>query len=359
MRLLVILLLATCAISTPALGAPLTVRIDASAAEAVLTAVSDPNLTRHRALAIARLPGNEALIRKGRSYGLKVDEHTFARALLSTAQGRPDRDDRYLSFDRVRADAQRIQAALAVLQAPSSKTSERVRARIASFSPSALEGAVTGYFVVGGSAGGFAFSEPEFFLNLAYFPSAPLAATIMEHEMFHAVQNMALAANPKTAEGRSCAARVANADRLAALFDPLMKEGTASYVGDLLALPEAGDAELQKERAEFARKVERIGRSVTLLSLSTHAAATGAPIADDDVYALGFYGDELLYPLGYLMAQAIVEELGNSVIGSLIRKPGAVFIDHYIRLKNYGSDKAPKLGPIVEQAARRLAICGA
>lgn len=359
MRLIVTLLLASLIIMTPALAAPLTVRVDASAAEAVLAAVRDPKLTPIRALEIARLPGNAALVRKGRSYGLKMDEHRFARALLSTAQGRPNEDEQYFHFSRVLANASRIGAALAALKAPTAKTLERVRARIASFTPSTVNGNVTGFIVVGGSSGGFAFGEPEFFLNLAYVPSAPLATTIMEHEMFHAVQNMALAAERSSARAPACASRVANADRLAAIFDPLMKEGTASFVGDLLALPEMGDAVMMKERAEFARKVERVGRSVTLLSLSAHAAATGAAVGDDGIYVLGFYGDELLYPLGYLMAKAIAEELGASSIGSFIGKPGATFIDRYIRLKAYGSDKAPHLGPIVEQAARQLARCAA
>jgi hypothetical protein len=140
------------------------------------------------------LPGNAGLIRKGRSYGLKVDEQRFAEALLSAAQGRPSEDERYFRFASVLADAPRIGAALAVLQAPTSHTLERVRARIALFGPPTGGGGVSGYIVVGGSSGGFAFAEPEFFLNLAYFPSAPLATTIMEHEIFHAVQNMAEAA---------------------------------------------------------------------------------------------------------------------------------------------------------------------
>jgi hypothetical protein len=353
------LLMAGLFITAPAFAGPVTVRVDASAAEAVLAALRDPKLTRDRALAISRLPGNAGLIRKGRSYGLKVDEQRFAEALLSAAQGRPSEDERYFRFASVLADAPRIGAALAVLLAPTSHTLERVRARIALFGPPTGGGGVSGYIVVGGSSGGFAFAEPEFFLNLAYFPSAPLATTIMEHEMFHAVQNMAEAAERGRVKKMSCTAHPPNADRLAALFDPLMKEGTASLVGDLLALPEAGDAEIQKERSSFARKVERVAHSVTLLSLSTHAAATGASIADDDIYALGFYGDELLYPLGYVMAKALAEELGPASIGSLVGKPGAAFIERYIGLRRYGSNTAPSLGPIVERAARELSSCAA
>lgn len=357
MRLLVWLLLAALFIARPASATPLTVQIDVSAAEAVLAAVRDPKLTRHRALVIARLPGNVALVRKGLSYGLKMNEQTFVNALLAAAQGRPAEDDLYFRFARVRAEAGRIGAALAALQAPALDTLGRVRTRIAKFTPPTVGGGVTGYIIVGGSAGGFAFGEPEFFLNLAYFPSAPLATTIMEHEMFHAVQNLASAAGRRPAGASACLSRVANAVRLAALFDPLMREGTASFVGDLLALPENGDAEVQKERAEFARKVERVSRSVSLLALSTHAAATDAAITDEEIYALGFYGDELLYPLGYVMAKAIAKEYGPSMIGQLIGKPGAMFVQRYVGLKSYGSDEAPRLGPIVERAAPQLASC--
>jgi hypothetical protein len=60
MRLVLMLLMAGLFITAPAFAGPVTVRVDASAAEAVLAALRDPKLTRDRALAISRCRGTPA-----------------------------------------------------------------------------------------------------------------------------------------------------------------------------------------------------------------------------------------------------------------------------------------------------------
>ncbi len=136
-------------------------------------------------------------------------------------------------------------------------------------------------------------------------------------------------------------------------------EGTASYVGDILALPERGaDETLTRERARFARNVGLVSRSVTQLELSVHGLDTGAAVSPDEVYALGFYGDEVMYSLGYVMARAIAKEQGDAAIGALIGQPGVMFVERYVRLKGYGkSDEMPTLKPGTVQWADRISAC--
>lgn len=263
------------------------------------------------------------------------------------------------NFGRVRDNAAQIQATLARLEDPASSLLPGVRARIAAFTPPGLHGHVTGYLVVGGTSGGFAFGDPEFFLNLDRFASAPLATTVMQHELFHAVQGIARTAlAPSMSAAAACMARIPHSEELAQLFASLEMEGSASLVGDVASMPAGLDAPTDEARKKARRNVELVGRSVTLLELSAHGLTTGAQVSYDQMYELGFYGDEVLYALGYVMARAIAAEEGSGAIAALTGRPGALFVQRYRNLKGYGKLEAvPTLFPATLRTAEQLAAC--
>ena len=311
------------------------------------------------ALRIAALPGNQGLIRKARSYGRPGTQELFANALMAAAR-RDDAaaDPGKFRFGPVRDHAAQIRRTLAALEDPSANLLTTAKARIAGFTPAGVSGHVTGYLIVGGTSGGFAFGDPQFFLNLERFPSAALAATIMQHELFHAVQGLARSGRHASAPDLTCMAQIPKSKELAQLFDALETEGSASLVGDVAAIPAGTDAESDKERAKALRNVGQVSASITLLELSTHALTTGAQVSYDDVYALGFYGDEVLYTLGYVMARAIAAEEGKGAIAELTGQPGALFVQRYRRLKSYGkSHTVPVLFPATLRSADQLAAC--
>lgn len=353
--LFIVLLLA---VATPATAADLKLTIDASAARAVLDALETPTLDRERALVIAHMPGNQGLIRKARSYGRQADEASFAAALVAVAHGDTAYQDASgFAFARVVPHIAQLRRVLAELENPATGLIEQARRRIALFTPPTLATAITGYFVVGGTSGGFAFGDPEFFLNLDYSPDATLATTILEHELYHAVQGVAAPPKPRLTAIAQCLKRAATPPHLDDLFGALVQEGTASAVGDVLALPKDMTGPAADERKKFARNVAMVDRSVTLLALSTHALATRA-VGYDPIYALGFYGDEILYALGYVMAKAIEREQGPQAIAALLTDPtGADFINRYRALKAYGSEGAPKLDARTLAWAARMARC--
>jgi hypothetical protein len=252
-----------------------TVTVDTDSTKAVLDAVLNPALTMAEALRIAALPGNQGLIRKARSYGRPGTDELFAKALVAAAH-RDDaaEDPGKFRFGPVRDHAAQIRATLAKLEDPASNLLARVKARIAEFTPSSLSGHATGYLIVGGTSGGFAFGGPEFFLK------------------------------------------------------------------------------------QVIRNVGQAGRSSTLLELSIHGLTTRAKLSYDDIYALGFYGDQVLYGLGYVMARAIAAEEGKGAIAALTGRPGALFVQRYRKLKSYGkSEDVPVLFPATLQAAEQLAAC--
>lgn len=334
----------------------LAVKVDAEAARAVLAAVRNPALTETEALAIARLPGNQGLIRKVRSYNRPADDNRLAEALLAAARHRASAEDANYKFAAVRDAADKIAPVVEALADPASLAG--VQARIALFTPGRVKGAAAGYLIAGGPAGGFAFGEPEFYLNVARFPAASLARVIMAHELYHGVQGLAMELRPASAAAKACLAKMPEAENLGNLFASLQQEGMASYVGDVLALP-AGDLDAKTARDKAQRGVDLVERSVTLLALSTHALTSGSAIAYEDIYGLGFYGDEILYSLGYVMVRAIAKEGGNAAVAELIDQPGAAFVMRYVSLANYGKGKdAPEIDPVTVTWAKRLAECG-
>jgi hypothetical protein len=337
------------------------VTVDASAAKAVLTALANPALTKAEAMRIAGLPGNQGLIRKARSYGRPSTNELFADALVNAARHDDAAPDpARFRFGRVRDHAAQIRTTLAQLEDPASDLLTGVKARFVQFTPAGLGGYVTGHLVAGGTSGGFAFGGPEFFLDINRVPSAALASTIMQHELFHAVQGIARASQKPSAATAPCMAKIPHGGELSQLFASLEMEGSASLVGDLTAMKPGIDAASDDARNKALRNAELVDRSSTLLELSVHGLNTGAQVSYDDIYALGFFGDEVLYGLGFVMARAIVAEKGAGAIADLTGKPGALFVQRYRNLKSYGkSDAVPLLKAETLRSAEQLAACAA
>ena len=357
MRIVLALLLGL-ACATSARAQAVAVKLDADTARAVLTAVQDPGLTRAQALTIAHLPGNQGLVRKQKSYGVEADEGRLADALIAAAHHQPSAaGDRY-AFDKVRDNAPAIAKALDALMDPNAHTVEQVKRRLALFTPPRVKGEVSGYLIAGGNSGGFAFGEPDFYLNMARFPSAPFARVILAHELYHAVRG--LASPPLSARDRrqQCIGKFPAGKDLDSLFEDLADEGIASYVGDVLATPPGDDAIAAEQYKHLTNNVRWVTRSATLLELSVHALSSNSSLSYDDIYALGFYDDEILYALGYLMAKAIAAERGPGAVAELIDQPGSAMVLAYAGLNSYGAGKeTPKLHPETVEWAKKLQTC--
>ncbi len=331
--------------------------IDAESARAVLAAVSDPALTRERALEVARLPGNQGLIEKVKSYGRKADDDLLADALLAAARHEVSVADEDYGFAKVRDNAAVIQKTLTELLDPAAHTMDEVKGRVLSFTPERIHGHIDGYLIAGGNSGGFAFGTPKFYLNMHRFPSKTLATTILEHELYHAVQGM-VPDLVKAKKVAACLKKIHAGENLALLYQSLYQEGSASYVGDMLLTPVGADEAYKTDQTRAQNNYKRFGRSVTLLEISAHALATDSKAKYDDIYALGFYGEEILYSIGYVMARAIATERGPAALGDLLDKPPSDFVSAYAALKSYGKDKgSPKLGAETIQWAARVGRC--
>lgn len=363
MRALVLL----CIALLPMIGVhaeSLEVRLDFDAAREVIAAVGNPQLTRDEALRIAHLPGNQGLLQKIRSYGRPADEDHFAQALLAAARQEPDAPFSDYGFAKVRVAAPALRETLESLAGPSAKSMDQIKRRVGQFTPASLTGRVTGYAIVGGSSGGFSFGKTDFYLNLARYAAPPLAATVMEHELYHAIQGLARTHDPAGADmpprRKACLQRLPGGVEMAELFESLYDEGTATYVGDVLLLSHEADANTRRDIDHLERNIRWVERSVTLLELAVHGLATGTKASYDAIYALGFYNDEILYALGYVMAKHIVAHNGAGALSVLLTQAPAEFVKAYVALQKEGKDGAngPTLGAATVEWANKVASCG-
>jgi len=339
------------------------VTIDTASGKAVLSALKNPALDRAEALSIAALPGNQGLIRKANSYHIAATTETFADALLASAHGTSldTPTAKNLGFDRLKRQADDLAKLIEKIETHPDDFQAWVVDRVATFSPKNSAARISGYLIVGGNSGGFAFGDPKFYLNLAYFNEFETAKVIMAHELYHAVQAVYSVDSDdnwtkpesRTVKGQAHQQTCAN---LANLFANLYQEGSASYVGDTMSLPDDAGPLARKSRTEMQDGLNNLHNHITLLELSVIGLQAKQPAPFDDIYALGFYVPEPLYKVGYVMAKAIAADEGPQSLTRFLSEPGYRFALHYVELPGYGKDRDhPALGPNTEAAIRLLA----
>lgn len=337
--------------------------IDGASGRAVLTALQNPSLTREEALQVAAMPGNQGLVKKALSYHLPATTDTFADALLAAAQGVAAPSDAAKSFhlDPVKTAGPTLLALLDRIDADPVAFKDWVVQRVAQFSPPLTGADITGYLVVGGGSGGFAFDDsPGFYLNLGYFKEFDAAKVVMAHELYHAIQGhfakqpAAWWSQKQALHGPKAVAAQQCMD-LARLFTDLYQEGTASYVGDPALLAGSPGPIAKKTMDDMANGVRHIAWSTTLLELSVIGVTAKQPVSYDAAYELGFYGPEILYRIAYAMARAIAQDQGAQALGQFLTEPGYQFAEAYVALPRYGKDaEHPTLGPNTVRAIRRF-----
>lgn len=346
----------------------LTVSIDTESATSVLQALADPSLTYDRALEIAKLPGNQGIIRKMREFDIPATKESFATALVAAAKGQEvtQPNETIFMFPMVKSESATLTALLRNINEHPEEFARRIEQRVAMFSPTNLNMKLQGYVVAGGDGGGYAFDEPFFYLNIGLVDDIAFARETTMHELYHAVQG-AYPVNSKKmwtdppaadAAGRARQQTCAN---VANLYWDVVKEGTAELVGDPAQLSgakgEGAKGEIvQRVLTDLADGEKHVADSVTLLELSTIGLEAHEPADPEKVYALGFYGHGILYNIGYTMAKAVVAAEGPQALVTYIDKPAYTFMEHYTSLPLYGKDRAhPKLGPNTVAALKMLA----
>jgi hypothetical protein len=327
------------------------ITFDFDAAEATLDAFSGAPAADLPA--IAKLPGNVRMIAQARRFDPAATAEGFVEQLRDAAAGKKISQDTF-AFNRTRDRLADTRLLLARVKANSSELAGSIRARIARFTPPALEFAVTVYFVAGGTSDGFA-SGDAFCVALDYFRDDDAGLQIMmAHELFHVACKAAASAAPRSGE----AARLSPAAaRILPLFENTMNEGIASRVGDPLAATN-GKAWIEWFRGKFERNLERLDASFVLFDTILYREYHDAKAPVDQLYRIGFSGawDSALYFVGYEMARVIEQEEGSGAVVQSLSRGSIRFFEKYIEISRAHPERVKhRFGPTTEEILRTLA----
>ncbi|HVZ84703.1 MAG TPA: DUF5700 domain-containing putative Zn-dependent protease [Terracidiphilus sp.] len=334
-----------------------TVTIHVDDARATLLAMQNPSLSRADALAVARMYGNQAALRKLHDFKIPSTTEDFANALYACAHDEKVTKDteKAILLDLVKPKAPALLALLQEIEANPKSFQQAIETRIALFTPPNAAIHLEGYVIAAGDGGGYSFGGTEFFLNIGFNDDLILAKSTTTHELYHAVQG-AFAADramkPDSAAGPPSQECV-NTEQL---FANLYEEGTAMYVEDISLLPQSHSSVAARMQADMDEGLSHIRTSGTLLEMSVISLNTAEPVSYDDLYDVGFLGHGVLYNIAYVMAKDIAESDGPQGLAALLKKPPYNFVLRYTQLAAYGADKDhPRLGPNTIAAAMHLA----
>ena len=283
--------------ATPVASAPRPsdIQVDSSAATRTVDAVLNPALTRAKALAIADLPANQALIEQAREFGTGDTRETFADALLAEAQ----RHGKWsiFNFAEVHDHAADVRTVIKNINSDPAVFTKWIREKIAPFAPPGIPVQGIGYLEAGGPGGGFSVNG-RVYVNLAALKGEmDVVRLALTHEFYHGLQHEAQVAagtradfeyDPNTyAKLPTAFARSCYATRQ--LFGSLMNEGTATYVADVALLPTHGTEALSERKQRKASLTGQIDDPIAFLEMGVAAIASDIPVPERKVYsALAF-----------------------------------------------------------------------
>lgn len=324
----------------------ITLTVHSDDAELTVKALQNASLTHEQALAIAQMHGNQGAIRKDHEYGFNATTEAFANALYAAAHNQSVSDpvERSFYFDQMKAKAPKLAALLHEINSNPQEFREAIERRAALFTPQGSSGHIDGYIIAVGDGGGYAFDEPEFFLNIGWEADFAAAKETMTHEFYHAIQN-ALKVDWHSTKKATNGSTDLPCEHIEQLIADVYNEGSAMYADDQSLNAQSHSVASERQRTDMKDGLNHIQDSVTLLDLSIIGIQASPPVPYDDIYKLDFFGHGILYTLGYVMAKGIVEQDGPQGLAAFLKRPPYEFALRYTKLTKYGLDhEHPRLG---------------
>ncbi len=140
---------------------PIAVRMNTDSAKAVLEAMQNPALSHDEALKIARMRGNQGIIRKLNEFKIPATAESFADALYAAAHGEQvtDSTEKSFYFDTVKPKVPQLLELIKQIETNPQAFQTSIEQRIALFTPPNANIHLDGYIVAGGDGGGYAFGR--------------------------------------------------------------------------------------------------------------------------------------------------------------------------------------------------------
>jgi Putative zinc dependent peptidase (DUF5700) len=334
------------------------ITVDTASARAVLKALQEPNLNYDQAMAIAKLEGNQGMIKEMRELAEADTDEQFAHALVAAAHMQPSGSTHQEAYDftAVKNAAPAITILLDQIEQGSDK---EIRDRIRPYAARPDTVSLHGFIVAGGDGGGYAFGGTDFYLNILRNDDILMAQQTLIHEAFHGAQGAVyhedtdhwmkgLTQSAGLIRGKFCS-------NTAELFRDMKNEGTAMFVASDEPLKDSTGVTGKRIYAEYLYYNGHLSDSAGLLEISVASMKAPRPVPYKTVYSIDFWGKGVVYYISRAMTSAIVEQDGPATVGRVLQEPGYEFVLRYTQLKSYGKDGAhPRLGENTVFAAQSL-----
>jgi hypothetical protein len=322
-------------------GSPITLRIDHSAAEALLTALERTEITDAEIDRLLALRGVRAMVDNTTKYLPTDTREVFRDAVKEFVTTRKSTIGHF-GLESVVENAAAVRTVIAGLDGDP-KLAPEVTGPVNRHRPESGPLEVTAYCVVGGVSHGFVPDgdpEPAFFMAIDRSMGDLDGVKLnMTHEVYHVAQRAARAQVP------GLDARMfdpATAPEPVRLLTTVLEEGTATYVAE--ATPTRGSGPyIEMWRSGYAKNAgtEKITSNFELFDRLL-AELRGDAITWDEAYVLGFADiGPPLYFVGYEMAKALVRRHGPAHLGTYFQRHSAAFFRDYVALHRESPGEAP------------------
>lgn len=327
--------------ASPTAASPITLRVDHSAAEALLTALERTEITDAEIDGLLANRGVRAMVDNTTKY-LPADTREVFRAAVKEFVATRKSTIGHFGLASVVENADAVRQVIAGLDGDPNLTSE-VTGPVNRHRPASGPLEVTAYCVAGGVSHGFVPDgdpEPAFFMAIDRSMGDLDGVKLnMTHEVYHVAQRAARARVP------GLDARIfdpATAPTPVRLLSTVLEEGTATYVAESTPAHGSGPY-LAMWRSGYAKNasVDQIVSNFALFDRLLAELRSNA-ITWDEAYVQGFADiGPPLYFVGYEMAKALVRHHGSAHLGEYFQRHSATFFRDYIELYRESPSEAP------------------
>lgn len=338
------------------LAQKIAIGFDYSNADATLLAFAAPLDSTLEAL--ARLPATESLVQKVRRQDRTVTMETLTATLADARKGGELKSDpfRWASCLRKQAEIRALVAGIREQQNEIERRLSKVLGRHLSAS-SNLE--VKVHFVVGGMSSGWSTGTDNFYIGLQFYRGDVEGVVMtMQHELFHSAQYDGYQGQDADRK------KLGPEDReVYRLVDQLYREGTATYVEDLMNFPRDRPY-IQEMRQPALNNQARMKDNFALLETLIYRLSHDANVRFDDVYSIGFdwSWQNPLYFAGEYISQVLSKDKGN--LSSYLKRNPMEFLSDYNAVCGTAASErcryplTPAIASVIEKIKKRLATPG-
>lgn len=304
-------------------------RVDISAAQAVLDLFDSEQAAKEDVVALLDHPAIRATITQTSRFDSMATDQVYVDSLWQVLNGETPEADPF-NFSTVRERLPDTRKLLSEMSERRSELEARIRDRLWQYTPSQTRIETTMFAVIGGTSDGWAPGDGGFYIAVHYFrDDVPGLTAMVTHETYHIVQK-AFFHDQSNEQSQS----------IDLLLASLIGEGTATLVGDPSRF-EGDGRYLRFLKSKHSRNLARINENVALFEALYLRVVNDPAVEFGPIYNIGFSGSwsSPLYFVGFRIAEGLEKHLGrDALIELLAEQSPAQILATYVQVYTESDD---------------------